>query len=432
MNILYIHTHDTGRYIEPYGYRIPTPNLMEFAQKATLFRQAFSTAPTCSPSRAGMLTGMSPHESGMIGLAHRGFTLNDYDKHIVNHLNKNGYKTVLCGMQHVASEPEMIGYDKIIGINEFGDMDDLKNAELAADFLEKDHDQPFFLSFGMEYTHRPFTEIADDIDPDYVKTPFPIHDNPQNREDMAKYMSTAQKADTAVGIVLEALAKNDLKEETLVIFTTDHGIAFPHMKCNLQDSGIGVSLIMDFPGNNKRGETVDSLISQLDIYPTICDILEIESPEWLQGNSILPIFKEEKEEIRDEIFAEVTYHAAYEPMRAIRTKRYKYIKYFDEKRIIPANIDDSPAKDFLLENGYLEKKHPQEYLFDLYFDPTENQNLINDSDYQDIYQNLKTRLKKWMKNTDDPLLKEGARVPKPEGAVVNKKECLSAEEDDFE
>lgn len=432
MNILYIHTHDTGRYIEPYGYNIPTPNLMEFAQKATLFRQAFSTAPTCSPSRAGMLTGKSPHESGMIGLAHRGFTLNDYTKHLVNHLNENGYQTVLCGMQHVAPKAEMIGYDQIIGINEFGDMDDLKNAELVADFLAEDHKKPFFLSFGMEYTHRFFTEISDNIDPDYVKTPFPIHDNPQNREDMAKYMSTAQKADSAVGTVLEALENNDLKEETMIIFTTDHGIAFPNMKCNLYDSGIGVSLIIDFPGNKKRGEVVDSLISQLDIYPTICDILNIERPEWLEGNTMLPIFNNKKEEIRDEIFAEVTYHAAYEPMRCIRTKRYKYIKYFDEKKVIPANIDDSPAKDFLVKNGYLEKEHPKEYLFDLYFDPTENKNLINDSDYKDIYQNLKDRLENWMKNTNDPLLKEEKRVPKPEGAVVNKKECLSAEEDNFE
>jgi len=432
MNIVYIHTHDTGRYIKPYGHNIPTPNLMEFAKEGTLFRQAHSTAPTCSPSRAGMLTGMSPHRSGMIGLAHRGFTLNDYNKHIVNHLNKNGYQTVLCGMQHVAPEAEMIGYDKLIGINEFGKMDDLENARSAAEFLKKEHEQPFFLSFGMEYTHRKFTEISDDIDPDYIKTPFPVFDNAQNRKDMARFMSSAKKADLAVGIVLDALEENNLRDETLVFFTTDHGIAFPNMKCNLNDSGTGVSLIMDYPGNKRRGDVIDSLISQLDLYPTICDILGIDHPDWLEGNSMLPIFDNSKEEIRGELFAEVTYHAAYEPMRSVRTKRYKYIKYFDEENIIPANIDDSPAKEFLVKNNYLEKKHQREYLFDLYFDPAEKENLINDSDYKKVYQELKEKLFNWMQETNDPLLNSKERVEKPEDAVVNKKECLSAEENNFE
>lgn len=77
MNILYLHTHDSGRYLQPYGDHVPTPNLMAVAQQGIIFRQCFDAAPTCSPSRAAMLTGMNAHSSGMLGLAHRGFGLND-------------------------------------------------------------------------------------------------------------------------------------------------------------------------------------------------------------------------------------------------------------------------------------------------------------------------------------------------------------------
>ena len=113
-NIIYIHSHDSGRYLQPYGYAVPTPNLQRLATEGVLFRRAFSAAPTCSPSRAALLTGQCPHSNGMLGLAHRGFSLNDYKKHIVHTLRTKGYRSVLAGLQHVAAQPETIGYDEII------------------------------------------------------------------------------------------------------------------------------------------------------------------------------------------------------------------------------------------------------------------------------------------------------------------------------
>jgi arylsulfatase A-like enzyme len=85
-NIFYIHTHDTGRCIQPYGYEVPTLNLQRFANNGTLFRQAFACAPTCSPSRAALLTGRAPHACGMVGLAHLGFSLTDPGQHLARHL----------------------------------------------------------------------------------------------------------------------------------------------------------------------------------------------------------------------------------------------------------------------------------------------------------------------------------------------------------
>lgn len=97
MNILYVHTHDTGRFIQPYDGSIPTPNLMKLAKEGTLFRNAYCCGPTCSPSRAALLTGQHPHMNGMYGLAHRGFSLNDYSKHLANYLKRFGYETALFG-----------------------------------------------------------------------------------------------------------------------------------------------------------------------------------------------------------------------------------------------------------------------------------------------------------------------------------------------
>ena len=99
-NVIYIHTHDMGRYISPYGHAVPTPHLQRFAERSTLFRQAYCCGPTCSPSRAGLLTGVTPHESGMLGLAHRGFVFSHPELHLAAYLKEKGFLTVLCGMQH--------------------------------------------------------------------------------------------------------------------------------------------------------------------------------------------------------------------------------------------------------------------------------------------------------------------------------------------
>ncbi|MCJ7701719.1 MAG: sulfatase, partial [Anaerolineales bacterium] len=379
MNIIYIHTHDSGRYIQPYGHAIPTPNLMEMVQGGVLFRQCFSCAPTCSPSRAALLTGTNPHSAGMLGLNHRGFKLTNPTQHIASHLRANGYETVLCGEQHVITrgQEEKLGYTRILTCENQGEnpadirniMDlDIANAKAVSRYLGEPPIKPFFLSFGMVCTHFPLPEPDADIDPGYVQPPPTLPDNEITRHDMAGYMTLARNADRCVGIVLEALEVNHLQEDTLVIFTTDHGVAFPKMKCTLFDEGIGVSLILRFPQGKYAGQVVDAMVSHLDIYPTLCHLVGIEAPTWLEGHSLVPLLDGKVDQIRDQVFAEVTYHAAYEPMRCIRTERYKYIRYFDEyEMVIKPNIDASSSKRFLIEHGLLTRAHdPKEMLFDLY------------------------------------------------------------------
>ncbi len=115
-----------------------------------------------------------------------------------------------------------------------------------------------------------------------------------------------------------------------MIMTTDHGLAFPDAKATMYDRGIGVMLLLRGPGGFDRGRVFDAIVSHLDLFPTVCEVAGIDPPEWLEGLSLLPLVRGECDELHPEVFAELTYHAAYEPQRAVRTVRYKYARRFDE------------------------------------------------------------------------------------------------------
>lgn len=425
-NIIYIHSHDTGRYVQPYGHAVPAPHLQRLAEQGILFRHAFCAAPTCSPSRAALLTGQSAHSSGMLGLAHRGFSLKDYRQHLLHTLRGAGYHSALSGMQHIAKDPNVIGYDRILGQGRTPPV--RQNPELyAREFLEGRPPQPFFLSVGFSETHREFPPASPAEDPRYCLPPAPLPDTPATREDMARFKASARILDDKVGAVLETLDRTGLSENTLIIATTDHGLAFPRMKCNLTDSGIGVFLILRGPGGFSGGRVVDSLVSHVDVFPTLCEWLGLERPAWLQGVSFMPLVRGEAQEVRQEIFAEVTYHAAYEPQRCVRTKRWKYIRRWGQReRPVLPNCDDSPSKNAWLEHGWREREVELEALYDLVFDPHENANLAGNAAFAAALEEMRGRLERWMRATGDPIL--DGPVPLPPGAVVNDVDGLSPSE----
>jgi len=424
-NILYIHSHDTGRNIQPYGHAVATPCLQRLAEEGVLFRQNFCTSPTCSPSRAALLTGCYPHANGMTGLAHRGWSLNDYSQHIIHMLKKNGYVSVLTGIQHIAKAKDEKPAWQVIGYNKYLNGD---ACEQAVSFLETATDRPFFLSVGFFETHREFPELADAPDnPDYCLPPAPLPDTRETREDMARFKASARILDEKIGKVLSALDRSGLADNTLVICTTDHGIAFPRMKCHLHDSGIGTMLMMRGPGGFCGGKVIDAMTTHLDIFPTVCDLTQMTPPGWLRGRSLLPLVTDRVADLHDELFFEVNYNAAYEPMRAVRTKRWKYIKRFDGRTVpVLPNCDDGESKSFWLMHGWKHHSLPDEALFDLVFDPNETNNLADNPAAQSILQDLRIRMERWMEETHDPLL--DGMLPAPPGAVVNDPDGLSPQE----
>ena len=423
-NILYLHSHDTGRAVQPYGYPSPTPHFQRLAEQGVLFRQAFCAAPTCSPSRAALLTGQCAHSSGMLGLAHRGFSLHDYGQHLVHTLRRAGYTSTLIGMQHLAPDPRRLGYDQVAPVASAAAA---HVAPAAAAFLHRAPTQPFFLDVGFEETHRPFHPLGPDDDPRYSPAPPGLPDTPATRADMAGFLASARRLDAGVGVVLDALDAAGLADNTLVVCTTDHGVAFPGAKCTLTDRGIGVLLILRGPAGWERGRVSDALVSHVDIFPTLCDVVGVGRPGWLQGRSLLPLLAGETDAVNTEIFAEVTYHAAYEPQRAVRTTRWKYIRRFGERQtpVLP-NMDDSPSKEVWLSHGWHERVLAQEELYDLVFDPAEAHNLAASDAARPVLKELRGRLARWMQATDDPLLR--GPVPAPSGAEVNDPDGLSPSE----
>ena len=414
-NIVYVHSHDTGRFIQPYGHPVPTPNLQHLADQGTVFRQAFCVVPTCSGSRACLLTGQYGHSNGMLGLAHRGFELRDYTQHIVNTLRSAGYWSALIGEQHISKRPDVIGYDHVVKVptTRVGSV-----APIASELLASGLPEPFFLSVGFFETHREFFTPSSVHDVLYSLPPANLPDTPETRRDMAAFKASARALDQGVGTVLNALDAEALDERTLVLYTTDHGISFPGAKATLYDRGLGVALIMRGPGGFTGGRVIDALVTHLDAYPTLCDLAGVEHPPFLQGRSLLPLVRSDVDELHEQIFAEATFHASYEPQRAVRTRRWKYIRrYGDRAAPVLANTDDGLSKDVLLSYGWAEREIPVEQLYDLVFDPNEAANLAEDPRRAEIRDALAERLDRWMAETDDPILH--GPVAAPPGAELN-------------
>jgi arylsulfatase A-like enzyme len=424
-NILYIHSHDTGRFVQPYGFQVPTPNIQLLADQGVLFREAFCAAPTCSGSRASLLTGLYCHNNGMLGLAHRGWKLNDYEQHWVHALRKAGYRSTMIGEQHISADPGVIGYDEVVESGTTKAQDIVPQAIEALRGASRT--QPWFMSVGFFETHRDFfapTSVRDTL---YSQPPTILPDVVAARRDMAAFKASARSLDQGIGAVLHALHDFGLVEDTLVICTTDHGIAFPGSKATLFDRGIGVMMIVRGPQGFTGGKVIDAQVSHLDVYPTLCELARVEPPAWLQGTSLMPLVRGEVDRLHEEIFAEVTYHAAYEPQRAVRTERWKYIRRFDEFRYpVLANCDDSESKDLWVAAGWGERQVPRERLFDLVLDPNEGDDLAARPEFADQLTEMRGRLERWMRETEDPLL--DGPVPPPPGALVNEQWQVSPNE----
>jgi N-sulfoglucosamine sulfohydrolase len=426
-NILYLHCHDAGRYVQPYGHAISTPNIQKLAEEGVLFRKAFCVNPTCSPSRAALLTGSYPHCNGMLGLSHR-----DYSQHIVHTLHHAEYESALSGVQHVAPKTDqaskVIGYDRMLSPK--GKPADIADAAIRYLDEKKSSTDPFFLDVGFHPPHRMGESFYAEFpagDGRYDLPPPLLPDTPETRADMAAFKASVRTTDLYFGKILDQLKSCGLDRNTLVICTTDHGIAFPGMKCNLTDHGIGVMLILKGPRGFEGGRVIDEMVSHMDLYPTMCDLAGVPISAWVNGKSLFPLLDGKVEDLHEELFVEVNHHAAYEPMRGVRTKRWKYFRRFGgrERRVL-ANCDNSASKTVWHGKGWVDQPYETEELYDLIFDPQERRNLAKVAAHRQIMHEMRAKVEAWMRQTLDPLL--DGPIPVPEGGFTTSTDAYSPNE----
>jgi len=408
-NLILIDCHDLGQHLGAYGWKtVPSENLDALAGRGIRFENSFCSAPQCSPSRAALYTGRYAHANGMFGLAHPPFNwrLHPDEEHLAQYLKNAGYATALIGVQHVTGHQfediQALGFQQV-----WQEERPPKVAEKVADYLTQKPDKPFFLNIGFMSPHRDRQGLFKQASPDShlgVEVPLYLPQTAEARKEFAELQGVIQEMDSAIGMIWKTVDDLDLLDDTWIIFTTDHGLAMPRAKCTLYDPGIRTALIMYAePFDLVGGLTYPELISNVDLLPTILEMLGVAIPDKIQGRSFAKLLHKQSYQPREKLFAEKTHHTAYEPQRAIRTQRYKLIWNAEVGIVnVPGDIMRSPIFPQVIQEVVVER--PPFELYDLQDDPLERHNHIDDPEFAEIGAELKAQIYQWMQETGDPIL----------------------------
>ncbi|GAB4049888.1 sulfatase family protein [Spirosoma litoris] len=434
-NILFILADDWSYpYASIYGDKtIKTPNLDKLAQYGTVFTNAYCASPSCTPSRAAMLTGRYPHNLGEgVNLCGRlDYSIPTY----VQLLEKEGYSVAFDRKGWAPGDYLKMGYTQ----NPAGD-----SAKLGfGPFMDKlPKGKPFFFWFGTNDPHRPF-DLGNGkkagIDPTKIHLPKFLPDVPEVRGDVADYLSEVERLDREIGDLLKKLETSGQLENTIIVVASDNGMPFPHAKANLYDYGTRVPLLISrFSKSQNQPKRNDSFVNLIDLMPTFLDWSGVKQRPVVDGISLVPVLNGQKTVHRSEVFLERERHclcraeldsgAGY-PMRAIRTKEYLYIRNFRPNRMpagdetIPntpsifGDVDGGPTKIYMMDHrndpaikplfvmGF--EKRPSEELYVLKDDPYNLHNKAQDAALAQTKNALRKRLDKWMQDENDPRQKGG-------------------------
>ncbi len=351
------------------------------------------------------MTGRYAHSTGLIGLANnwgRQWQLPASEQTIVDYLTDAGYYTANFGGQH---ERPADGYH-------YRHAEKLwrrKANEMADDvcgFL-KSYDAkngPFFINAYSQDPHAPWDrpEFQGKYNPDTVKPPPFLPNIPVVRKELAAFYGSVSFTDEALGHIFDTLRETGVDRNTLVIFTTDHGIGFPRAKPTLYDPGLTTAVIFHWPGHIRPGSVVRHLLSNVDLLPTELDLLELPIPKQVQGRSFAGALTGGSYTPRAEIFSERNFHDDFDPMRCTRTTRYKLIRNYAQRsrHKLPAEATDKDTLAALYRHMW-DKPRPYEELYDLQNDPNEFHNVAGDPVYMAVLQDLRQRLDRWMGQTGD-------------------------------
>ncbi len=394
---------------------IKTPGLDTLAREGTRFTHAFCTTASCSASRSVILTGLHNHATGQYGHEHgyNHFISFPDIKSLPVLLADAGYRTISVGKYHVAPE-EVYHFQQYIHGNGHSPVqmtDDCKS------FIAAEDQKPFFLCFCTTEPHRPFRrEGSDTFEAKDVIVPPYLPDTPACREELAKYYGSVQRADKSLLRLIEILRETGHWDDTLIIYISDNGIAFPGAKTTLYEPGMRLPCVVRNPYAEKKGVVTDAMITWADITPTILDFAgALSENAESHGRSFLPVLEQKHPKGWDEIYASHTFHeiTMYYPMRVVRTRRYKLIWNIAHKLDYPfaSDLYASTTWQDILKRGekVYGKRSIEVYIhrpkFELYHmqnDPDEINNLAHDGKYAQVLENFKDKLKSFQQLTKDP------------------------------
>jgi len=403
-NAIVLISHDTGRHISPYGVgTVDTPNFERLAEESVRFSTAFCASPHCSPARAALFSGQYPHRVGLMGNVGKehGWRFPDSERHAARIFHGAGFQTWLLGMQHETYLPETLGFDTIdTGFSVLAAAEHLQTC-----LTDRDLDKPFYCQIGAYETHRPWDR--DDTPPDDsrgVFIPPYLHDGEETRRDLAQLQGAVKRLDTGLGRILDTIEASGLLENTLLVVTTDHGLALPRAKGTLYDAGTGVFLFLRGP-DWPRGAVRDEPVTHVDVLPTLLDACGLDVPEDMQGRSLQNLLTGANYGPNEAIFTEKTFFHFYDPMRAVRDGRYKYVRNFEFCRQTEELLDYlHSGSNRELDHRYA-GGHPAEELYDLDVDPNEFKNVAAEPAYAEARLALARQLAAWMEETGDPLVR---------------------------
>jgi N-sulfoglucosamine sulfohydrolase len=403
-NIIYIIVHDLGTALSCYGEKdVQTPRLDEFASQGVRFVNYLCNSTPCSPSRSCIMTGRYAHSNGLIGLANKGWTMPPAERTAVDYLNDAGYETVNIGGQHErirTAGPNPHRFKKLGPARRKADL----GADDVSTFLKvwKHTTGPLYLNVYMQDPHAPWDrpEFQDRYKPDSITPPPFLPNTPRFRKSLSQFYGSVTFTDTAIGRILDTVRQTGMHENTLVIFTTDHGISFPRAKSTLYDPGLTTALMMRWPGRIKPGRVENKLLGNVDLLPTMLELAGAPPAKAIQGRSFAPLAKGLPYTPNREFFGERNFHDDFDPMRCVRTDRHKLIRNFGERDRyrLPSEADASTTPAAMRKSG---KPRPFEELYDLEKDPNEFNNVAADPAYESVLMDLRQRLDKWMEDTGD-------------------------------
>jgi arylsulfatase A-like enzyme len=403
---------------------VRTPVFDRLAHDGVLFTHAFCAAPSCTASRAAMLTGQYPHRLEQGGNLW-GFLPKKYPVY-PDLLETAGYHVGITRKGWGPGSFQAGGYER----NPAG-----PSYKSFEEFLKSvPSGKPFCFWFGSLDPHRPYepgSGAASGLKADAVKVPPYLPDAPEVRNDILDYYAEVERFDREVGEILDLLQRTGKLDNTLVVVSGDNGWPFPRCKANLYDGGTHQPMAVSWPARIKGGRVLDDFVNLMDLAPTFLEAAGLKPPAEMTGRSVLPLLDgREKPGSRNAVFLERERHANVRkgdlsyPMRAVRTRDYLYIRNLRPDRW-PAgdpemyrdvgpfgDCDGGPTKQYMLDHrddpavkslfGLAFDRRPAEELYDLAKDPYQMQNLAGQAKHAAAQRKLRAELDRWMAQTGDP------------------------------